>query len=157
MVDDRFAFSPVSTRIEISREVIIENVGFVALWELDGPVGIDNSTHEASSLLTRDIAELDVLTGNPGGLRVGVNSLDVGSEVERLFVLESANKIKFFTELDILASLFRIGKDNEFLVVHEVVDTFLELGELLIESLDLCVFTLGGKLNGGLAEFADVV
>jgi hypothetical protein len=81
----------------------------------------------------------------------------VGSEVERLFVLKSLNKIKFFTELDILASLLRIGKDNEFLVFHEVVDTFLELGELLIDSLDLFVITLSGKLNSGLAEFADVV
>lgn len=157
MVDDSLAFSPVSTSIEISREVIGENEGFVALRELDGPVGIDNSTHEASSLLTRDIAELDVLTSDPGGIRVGVNILDVSSEVEWLFVLESSNKIKFFTELDVLASLERIGKDNEFLVVHEIVDTFLELGELLIESLDLCVFTLGSKVNSGLAEFADVV
>lgn len=157
MVDDRFALSPVSTRIEISREVIGENEGCVALWELDGPVGIDNSTHEASSLLARDIGELDVLSSDPGGVRVGVDCLDVSGEIERHFVLESLNKIEFFTELDVLASLERVGKDNEFLVVHEVVDAFLELGELLVESLDLCVFTLGGKLNGGLAEFADVV
>ena len=82
MVDDRLALGPLSSGIEIRWQVIV-NEGRVAGLERDGPVWVDNGSHEALDLLKRGTLKLGVDTSGPGGLGVRVDGLDVSSKVER--------------------------------------------------------------------------
>ena len=157
MVDDRFAFGPVSTGIEVDRKVVVHDHGGSALWHDDSPVGVNDGTHEALDFLKGSTSELVVVSSNPSGIGVGVDSLNVNGEIKGHFFLKGLKDIEFFAKLNVLAGLLGLGEVDEISLVGKEVDAFLELGELLVEGVKLLILIVGGKLDDGLAKFADVV
>ena len=157
VVDDGLALGPVGTGIEGVGHGVSEHHRGVTSAHLDGPVGVDDSAHEALDLLEGGTVELVVDTGGPGGGGVGVDGFDVGAEVEGLLFLEELEDVSRLAELHVLAALLGVGKVEDLGVVGPVVDALLKLGELLVELIKLLVNTLTSKVNDGLAKLADVV
>ena len=157
VVDNRLALGPVGTGIEGVGHGVSEDIWAVTRSQLDGPVGVDDSTHEALDFLGGSTVELIVDTGNPGGGGVGVDGFDVSGEVEGLLFLEELEDVSLFAELHVLAALLGVGKVEDLGMVGPVVDTLLKLGELLVELIKLLVNSLTSHLNDGLAKLADVV
>ena len=157
VVDNRLALGPVGTGIEGVGHGVSEHLRGVTSADLDGPVGVDDSAHEALDFLEGGAVELVVDTGNPGGAGVRVDGFNVGAEVEGLLFLEELKDVSLFAELHVLAALLGVRKVKDLGVVGPVVDALLKLGELLVELIKLLVFTLTSKVNDGLAKLADVV
>ena len=157
VVDNRFAISPLSTGIEVSREAIVHEHWGVTNWHLDSPVPINNSAHKASNFIEGNVGEFGILTGNPSGFRVGVHSLNVLGKIKRGFTSDNLENIEFFTELDVLAGLFGTREVDQILTITELILELLELGELIVKLVKLSVVSLGDILDAGLAELADEV
>ena len=156
MVDDRLALGPLGAGIEVLGEVVIDDNGITRALD-DSPVGVDDGAHEALNLLKGSASELVVVASNPGGVGVGVDSLDVSGEIDGLLLAEEVKDVAILAESDPLAGGLGLGKVDKLSLFSESVDTVLELGELLVEVVKLNVTALGGVLNSGLAELADVV
>ena len=158
MVDDIVTFRPRSTGIELCRDIFVGNkFRVVALWHQDCPVGVNNGSHKALDFLKGSTFKLLVDSSNPSRVRIRVNPLDVLGEVKRGLSLEVLHDIELLAKLDVLASLLRLSKVNQFFVTVPVVDTLVELGELVVEHVKFFIITLGGEFDDGFAEFADIV
>ena len=157
VVDDGLALAPVGTGIEGSGHGVSEDLWGVTGSHLDGPVGVDDSAHDALDLLKRGTVELVVDTGNPGGVGVGVDGFDVGAKIEGLLFLEKLEDVGLFAELHVDAALLGLSKVEDLGVISPVVDTLLKLGELVVELSHLLILSLASKVNDGLAKCADVV
>ena len=157
MVDDRFAVGPVCTGIEVDRKIVVHDHRGRARGHVDSPVGVNDSTHKALDFLKRSTSEFVVVSSNPSGLGVRVDNLNVGGEINGDLFLEGQKDIEFFAKLNVFASLLGLGEVDEISLVGKEVDAFLELGELLVEGVELLVLIVGGKLDDGFAKFADVV
>ena len=156
MVDHRLALGPRSSGIERLRQVIV-NESIVTGLERDGPVWVDNSSHNALNLLKRGTFELGVDTSCPGGLGVRVDGLDVSRKVKRSLFGEKIREVVVGAQLHVDAGLLRLVQVDNLRMVGEVVDAILELGELRVEGIHLLVFTFGSMFDDGLAKLADVV
>ena len=157
MVDDRLALRPGSTGIEALSNRVRDNFVKVLERSSDDPVGINDSAHQSLDLLLGGTMELVVDTGSPGGVRVGVNDLNVRVKFKRLLLRKHLEDVMGLTELDLLAGLLGLGEIDHLSLLLEVGNALLELGELLEERLSLLKHALAGVLNCGLAELADEV
>ena len=156
MVDDGVALGPVGSGIEGLGQAV-GNEGVVTGIERDGPVWVDNGSHDALDLLEGGALELGVDTGGPGGLGVRVDGLDVSGEVKRCLLGEEVHEVVIGAQSHVDAGLLGLVQVDDLWVAGEVVDAVLELGELSVEGIHLSVFTLGGMLDNSLAKLADVV
>ena len=157
VVDHRVALGPLNARVEVDGEVVAENHGRVASALGDSPLRVNDGAHEALDLLEGGASELAVVASDPGGVRVGIDSLDVGGKVNGLLLTEEVKNVAVLAESNPLAGSLGLCNVNELSLVGEGVDAGLEGREHLIEVVELVVFALGGEFDGGLAELADVV
>lgn len=107
MVNNIFAFRPVFTSIEVSRDIFGNSIlGF----GFHRPLGVDNCTEKHLDFLVGGTIELVVDTSNPGAIGVRVNLLDVLMEVNRSLVHEKVEDILIRAEFKGLAGLFKVVK-----------------------------------------------
>ena len=157
VVDDGLALGPVGPGIEVLRVVIGDESWLVTGAHVDGPVGVNNGAHEALNFLKGSTLELLVDAGNPSGLRVRVDVIDVAGKVNGPLVSEEIHDVTGGAELEVDAGLLRLAEVNELGLVTEAVDELLELGESLVELVELLILSSGGVLNHTVAELADEV
>ena len=156
MVDHRLTLGPLGSGIERLRQVIV-NDGIVTGLKRDGPVWVDNGSHNALDLLKGGTLELGVDTSGPGGLGVRVDGLDVSSKVERSLFGQKIHEVVVGAQFHVDARLLRLVQVDNLWMAGEVVDAVLELGELLVQGIHFFVFTLGSVFDDSLAKLADVV
>jgi len=113
VVNDGCALGPVDSSIELFRRgnrTIGNEMG--TFFTVDGPFGINDSSHNSLNLLERGVGELGVNTSSPGGLRVVVDGIDVGLEHKGSFGLEHLHDVnsRSLTHVESLASSFSILK-----------------------------------------------
>ena len=158
VVDYGLAFGPLNTGVEVRGKsgVGLES-DITALNTFDGPIGINNSAHEALDFLTGGTSEFGVVASNPVGLGVGVDNFDVLGEIERLLISEEVHDVFIGAEVHVHAALMGVGEVQNFSLVSEHVDSLEELGELSVNSINFHVLAISREFDNVLAKLADVV
>ena len=77
MVDHGLALRPVGAGVEGGGDIVGEEAGLAASSLVDAPFRVNDGAHEALDFAEGSTVELRVDAGNPSGLRVGVDLLDV--------------------------------------------------------------------------------
>ena len=157
VVDHGLALGPGGTGVEALGNVVGHEHGVATGSLLNGPVGVNNSAHKILDLLEGGTIELRVDASNPVGVGVGVDGIDVLGEVKGVLLAEEVHDVVVSAELDVPAGLLGLGEVYKLGLVGEEVDPGLELRELSVDGIKLLVLTLGGVIDDGLAELADVV
>jgi hypothetical protein len=94
VVNDRSALGPVGSSIKDLRGRQGTIGGEVSRFNtFNSPLGVDDSSHECLDFLKRDVGELAVDTGSPGGCLVVVHDVDVALEEKRSLFFEHLHDI----------------------------------------------------------------
>ena len=144
MIDYGFALGPLGSGVKVDRVVVANHSGVTARGEVDGPVGVNDGAHDALDLLERSTLELAVDTSNPGGLRVGVDSLDMDVQVKGNLLSKKLHEIVVRAHLHFHAGLLGLGQVKNLGGVSVEVDSGLESRELLVKLVKLVILPLGG-------------
>ena len=156
VVDHALALWPLGTGIEgLWESVVVDRHGL--LLEVDGPLWVNNGSHEGLDLLEGGTQELVVDSSNPVGVWVAVDVLDVDVEVQWHLSHEHLVDVWGLTEVEGSAGLEWLVKVDEALVTVVLVDSSLEGWVGLEDHVDLVVLTLVGVLDNVLAHLTDVV
>jgi hypothetical protein len=159
VVNDASALGPVGSGIEDFRSRDGGIAGEVrGLGTLDGPLGINNSSHDSLSILLGDVLELGVDTSSPGGGLVVVNDVDVSLEEEGSLSLEHLHDVDLaFAHVESLTSAFSVLEVDVGLFSLDGLNSLLDSGELFEDGINSLKVVFAGVSHSVLAKLADVV
>jgi hypothetical protein len=153
VVDHGLTLGPVGTGIEGLGKVAVNSLLFFV--ESDGPVGVNNGSHEFLGVSKGDSLEFVVGSSDPVRARVAVDLLDVSAEVKRLLREKEGVDALLLAKSKVLARFLSRGVADKLrsIVGHHVCQFRVKRVKLL-EHLNI---TIGVEIDGNLAHVADVV
>ena len=79
--------------VNTEKEKIVRDHWCVSWRQCDRPIRIDDGAHQTLDLSQRCTIKLGVDAGDPGGIRVRVNLLDMLGEVQRKLLLKHVKEV----------------------------------------------------------------